>query len=181
MKDPSLLETISAEEFYETVFKENSRYVLNYVRAYVHEKVYVEDIVQETFLAAWKSIDKIQMYESTQAWLIATTKNIIKSHFRSEKKNRLVLGTLKESYSGKDKTEQDGGALFAGLGPADAIILKMFYIDHMSTREIAEALDIKESTTRSRLARARHKLEKSLDEKNLLKKIVDRCNILMFF
>lgn len=169
MKDAELLDNIGVDEFYETMYEEHFKYVMKYVRAYVRDRAYAEDITQETFLVAWNSVDKIQSYESVQAWLIATAKNIMKRHFRQKMQREHVLETLRDTYSRGSRAGQNGTALFADLNPADARILTMYYIQHMSLREIAKTLAIKDSTTRSRLARARSKLEKMMCEKNFLK------------
>lgn len=169
MKDTGLLDGISAYEAYQKIHNEHYETVLRYLLNRVPEKERAEDMAQETFFVAWKSIDMLRLHPNIRAWLIKTAHNIRRNDIRKEIKRRLILAALKEASS-KPSPRLN---LFAGLSPCDIQILTLHYVNHLSTREIANVLEIKESATRQRLFRARNRLEKLLDEKNLLKKFLD--------
>lgn len=181
MKDSTVLDHDGLDERCEAIFQENYIHIFKYVIKRVQDKEAAEDITQETFMVAWKSITKLLPHENIQAWLINTAKYVISSYNRMEKKHERALNTLRETRFVDASTEQDGRGLFSDLDPADAKILTLFYIDRMSTREIAKSLGTKEPAVRTRLFRARQRLEKKLGANNILKKFIDRCNILMFF
>jgi len=63
--------------------------------------------------------------------------------------------------------KQRGELLRAGLARIpldDQIALELAYLEGLTTRELAEVLDLNENTIRSRLARARDKLRAALAE-----------------
>lgn len=49
-----------------------------------------EDLVQETFIAAFKNFDKFQKKSSPKTWLFSILKNKITDHYRSKYKQNLV-------------------------------------------------------------------------------------------
>ena len=57
-----------------------------------------EDLVQETFLAAYKSFDKFQQKSHPKTWLLSILKNKIADHYRKQFK----LPTVNESDMGND-------------------------------------------------------------------------------
>ena len=168
MNGSALLDNISTDKAFIQLHQEHFKPVMKYLVAHTRDKHLAEDIAQETFLVAWNSMDKLLTHPNVQAWFITTARNLMMNQRRKQQKHKLLLSILKELHPGEYIAEQDDVDIFSGLSPADTQIISMYYIDHMDTRELAKALAIKESTARSRLARARNKLEKLLGEKGFL-------------
>ncbi len=55
-----------------------------------------EDIVQNTFLSAWKARDTYKGQASEKNWLYAILKNKIVDHFRKQGSNRITLASREE-------------------------------------------------------------------------------------
>lgn len=79
------------------------KWVANYADAlYAYTVVRVndvqlaEDIVQNTFLSAWKARDTYKGQASEKNWLYAICKNKIIDHFRKQSTNRISLATGEE-------------------------------------------------------------------------------------
>lgn len=62
----------------------------------VNDVQQAEDIVQNTFLSAWKARDSYKGQASEKNWLYAILKNKIVDHFRKQSSSRITLATGEE-------------------------------------------------------------------------------------
>ena len=73
--------------------------LFSYTFSKVRQKELAEDIVQETFVAAYESYDKFEGKSNVKTWLFSILKRKIADHYRSAyKKSRDVSPDLIESY-----------------------------------------------------------------------------------
>jgi RNA polymerase sigma-70 factor (ECF subfamily) len=129
-----------------------------------------EDLAQQTFLIAQRSLDQLRDPAAARAWLAA----ILRSCFlKSVRKRRpltaadreldltLVPGPIPEpSLVDTERLQTALDAL-----PADGkMILQMFYFEEQSYRDIAASLDVPIGTVMSRLSRAKEQLRRRLAE-----------------
>lgn len=131
-----------------------------------------EDIVQETFLRAWKYFDSFDAGSNCRAWLFRIMFNVI--NFREGKKTRLAETSLDD----EDRNiEYERGNVFA-FDPLKKIegrelmeatarlsadyraVLWLVVIEEFSYKEAAEILNVPIGTVMSRLHRARRELRK---------------------
>lgn len=127
-----------------------------------------EDLVQETFYHAWKSMDKVRDKAKARAWLFQTLR-FRYAHLVRDRSRR-----IRASVSTSDLAEQivdpgpspvirlvDRDALQVALNKLDedlkTPLLKVF-LQGLTCRETAEALNIPLGTVLSRIHRARRKL-----------------------
>jgi RNA polymerase sigma-70 factor (TIGR02943 family) len=65
----------------------------------VKDKGFAEDIVQETFLSAWRSKETYNGTSSEKNWLYAICKNKIIDHFRKQsRRSSIIVGKEEEIY-----------------------------------------------------------------------------------
>ena len=124
------------------------------------------DLISQTFLACVEGKDRIAG-DNVKAYLFAVARRRLADHFRSRARTPAVdfalssvidLGTgpvTQVSRRQRSELLRDG---LARIPLDDQIALELAYFEGLSTREIAEVLEIQENTVRSRLARAREKL-----------------------
>lgn len=67
-----------------------------YTAARVNDVQQAEDIVQDTFLSAWKARETYKGQASEKNWLYAILKNKIVDHFRKQSSSRITLATGEE-------------------------------------------------------------------------------------
>jgi RNA polymerase sigma-70 factor (TIGR02943 family) len=67
-----------------------------YTLARVNDVQQAEDIVQNTFLSAWKARETYKGQASEKNWLYAILKNKIVDHFRKQTSSRITLSTGEE-------------------------------------------------------------------------------------
>ena len=133
-----------------------------------------EDVAQDTFLAYYSSNDQFESEDHIRAWLIRVATNKAKNLKTSFwHRNRMSLPDLTswlETHApvDVDNLDQDSEEIFAavmGLPDKCRIIVHLFYYEDYSVKEIAEVLEIKESTVKSQLHRGRTILKNVLKEK----------------
>lgn len=73
-----------------------------YTMARVNDMQLAEDIVQNTFLSAWKGRDTYKGQASEKNWLYAILKNKIVDHFRKQSTGSLTLDAGKEGQYFED-------------------------------------------------------------------------------
>ncbi len=142
-----------------------------------------DDLVQETFMKAYRSIDSYHQGTNAKAWLFKILKNAFINEYR--RKSRLPDTVNYEDYLRVEDTDDDGvsGALvdiredvFSGMmgdevsGALNALpgdfrtVILLCDLEGFSYEEIAKIVDIPIGTVRSRLHRARNMLKEKLKD-----------------
>ncbi len=132
----------------------------------------VEDLAQETFLRAWKAFPgfEVRAKSKPSTWLLTIAVRLALSHRRKDGVRRaarpdLPMGTevpTPETEQSRRALGQAIGAAIDELPPSQRAVFVLQQYHGLSGREIAVALDISENTVKSRLSRARSRLQKSL-------------------
>lgn len=83
-----------------------SDYLYNYTVARVNDKVIAQDLVQDTFLAALKSMKNFKGEASERTWLISILKRKIIDYYRKINSNK-GKAEVRISYNNENETEGD--------------------------------------------------------------------------
>ena len=125
----------------------------------------IYDAIQETIIEAFKSIKKLKNTEAFKTWIIRILINKTNDIFRRKKhKKEILLEDIKNteilnSYEEKDIDNLlDFNFMRKQLKYEDSVIITLYYMEGFSVREISDALDMKESTVKSRLYRGRKQI-----------------------
>jgi len=141
-----------------------------------------EDLVQETYLRAYRSYDRFESGTNLRAWLfrILTNAHINRYRARQRRPEETELDDVEDLYlyrrirdesrfsmSAEDQLMQyfsEGEVVKAveGLPEAYRMAVLLADVEGFSYKEIAEILDIPVGTVMSRLHRGRKMLEKAL-------------------
>ena len=126
-----------------------------------------EDLVQETFMRAWKSLDSLQDYTAAKSWLITILRREYARTFERKVPkftdvDKVVVPEDSE-LEPEDRTEikllRQG---ILELAPKYREPLLMQVVLGYSCQEISEALDISKSAVMTQLFRAREQLKSKL-------------------
>lgn len=162
--------------FGEIVLKYQDR-VYNLCRHMLGNAHDAEDAAQDAFLKAYQALPKFRPDASLYTWLyrIATNtcidyrrKPVFESLFRSSASGEELVHDRASDEPSPERLYQSrqlDQALREGLGklsPKLRAIIILKEIEELSYEEIAETLDISMGTVKSRIARAREELQKSL-------------------
>ncbi len=150
----------------------------NFVFRFVSDRETAEDIVQETFLRAFRKRKEYRAIANFSTWLFTIAGNLAKSELRRRKRWRLFsLHRDDDSESGMelpDETYRPDKVAESSLADDqihDAIaslpenyrqVILLRDVEGMAYQEIAEIVDCPVGTVKSRVNRARLKLQQKL-------------------
>lgn len=171
----------SAEAFEQLVIKYQTA-VYNLCLRMTGDPEDAADMTQEAFLKAWRNLDSFQGNAAFSTWLYRLASNTCLDHLRSRKR-RPQLSLMMEDEDGEtqeldvaDPTPDPEAQVIAldeqsrlnealqSLEPEQRQILILRAVNGLSYTEIAQAMELKEGTVKSRLARARDQLRKILEK-----------------
>lgn len=127
-----------------------------------------EDVIQETVIEAYVKMHTIRKNESFKSWIRTILLDMIKTFYEKKAKKDIKIQTkLMENFE-KDnvnniiKTEQDMDfkMLLNKLEDEDRTIILLFYNDGYKVKEISKMLNMNVNTVKTKLSRARKKIEK---------------------
>ncbi len=179
-----LLETITHEELvekckrgdpsgYAALYNQHSKEVYNTIYRIVHHTAEAEDILQESFVAAFQAIGGFEHTGGFRAWIkrIAINKSI--TWLRKRKLQLVELdtgGIIVEDEEPIDekafvfKVEEVRRAIDA-LPEGDRTIVQLYLIENIPQVEIAQMMGVASGTIRIQYHRAKQKILKILKEK----------------
>ncbi|KXK51608.1 MAG: RNA polymerase sigma factor RpoE [Chlorobi bacterium OLB7] len=129
-----------------------------------------EDVVQETYLQAWKSFHKFQQGTNCRAWLFAILFNKIRHYHRARSTAKVVAVDdeilaqvpTPEAVSAEHIRDEDILAALEKIPVGYREVILLADVQEFAYREIAEILEIPIGTVMSRLSRARGLLRTGL-------------------
>ncbi|MFN6208518.1 MAG: RNA polymerase sigma factor [Planctomycetota bacterium] len=118
------------------------------------------ELVQETFLAAWKNLDQVERPVRIKAWLMGILRNQFSKQVSRETRHRHAALEAEPVGPLADRTLT--GSVQAAIGKLDEdqrLPILLVAMEGWTTEEVAELLDIPRGTVLSRLYRARQNLK----------------------
>lgn len=119
----------------------------------------VEDLVQETYLRAFKSLPAFRGEAPVRAWLLSIARRVCADHVRRRRRERRLLDRVRANTSPdrpmlRNHTEE----LLRELDDDRREAFVLTQVLHLTYEEAAAVLDCPIGTIRSRVARARRDL-----------------------
>jgi RNA polymerase sigma factor (sigma-70 family) len=133
-----------------------------------HEEA--EEIAQDSFLKAYRSLSGFKMKSSFSTWLYRIVYNTAISHVRLKKKGILSIEDFPADatdFIGSNSTEEEAEKEYRSalinfalqkINEEERGLVSLFYYDEMSTEEIADVTGISKSNVKVKLFRARQKM-----------------------
>ena len=141
-----------------------------------------QDMTQETFLKAWKNLSGFQFDAAFSTWLYRLASNCCLDYLRGLKRRPTVSLTVEnnqddeeimdvadhaptpEELTIRNEEHENLRIAMSLIDEEQRQILTLRVVNDLSYTEIAEILNVKEGTVKSRLSRARENLRKKLTE-----------------
>lgn len=148
---------VSQQEFVEVYYRHVDA-VYRVCYSFMKNKADTEDMVQETFLRLLSAGKRFENERHEKAWLIVTASNVCKDTLKKWwRKNENIEDFL--DIAAEPKQDDDILDVILQLPEEYKDAVYMYYYEGYSTVEIAEYARCPESTVRSRLMRAKKKLQ----------------------
>ena len=169
---------ISKRDHFSEMARQHHRNLLVFARALVKNEQAAYDIVQDSFVSAWKNAERFDRNKDFGAWMRGFVRNkwyeYLRKNNREVQTEDNVLEMMENQAQNWQSDRQDGGpSIFIRLEQclqklpenlADAV--KLSYTDGLTSDEASEKLNISSANLRKRLERARLKLKDCLEAKH---------------
>ncbi|MFJ4221946.1 RNA polymerase sigma factor [Curtobacterium luteum] len=153
------------------IVRRHSRLVHTVAMRVLHSRADADDVVQETFLAAWTNLDAIDDPAAISGWLVTTARR--RAYDRLRRAVRVPFDELDEAVPAPDRHAPAGVAERTSLVAAARDVLarmpapqrrcwELRHLDGLAYAEVATALDLPVSTVRGMLVRARETIAREL-------------------
>ena len=142
--------------------------LMTVARRYVRDQAEAEDVLQESFILIFKNIDSLKSEEALFSWMrqIVVHAALRKISRKSRKQTEFVIDEISEPYYDDHILESLSAEEILKeiekLPEGYRSVFNLYAIDGYKHQDIAEMLNIAESTSRSQLTKARRLLQRSL-------------------
>ena len=176
MKDPEInsgpVIMDTKEQGFESMVHAYSKDLYRYGYWLSRDSAIAEDLVQETFLRAWRAIDSLNDAKAAKSWLFTILRR--ENARRFEKKSAQaeltslddemmeVFATVDDDFANVDCLTVRAALRELPASYAEPLVLQV--IGGYSCDEIANIIDVKPGAVMTRVFRARQKLRKILEE-----------------
>lgn len=134
-------------------------------RRLCREPALADDLAQQTFLQAWRSVETLKSPAAFGGWLRRLAINTWLQRVRAERPmaSTTDIAELPEAAAEPTLTEQlDLDSVLATLPPDVRLCITLAYAERMSHREICEATGLPLGTVKSHITRGATRLRKLL-------------------
>ena len=158
----------------EEIYQEYARTVFKYLLSKTHDEDLAEELTQETFYQALKSIDRFDESCKISTWLCAIAKNQLLSYRRKHPEMK-TLEELEQAEFSVESAEQDAldalarvdlmKQLHSCLEPYREVMYQRIF-GNLSFKEIGEIMGKSENWARVTFYRGKEKLKKGMVEQD---------------
>jgi RNA polymerase sigma factor (sigma-70 family) len=163
-----------AQARFARLYREEGRAILEYALRRVEDREDAADVVAETFLVAWRRIGEVPLGEGARLWLYGVARLTLANLHRAQRRRTRLGARLAETL----RTELSAAAAPAGeaaevlramgeLGEDDRELLLLVSWEGLSPAAAAKVLGVTALAARSRLHRARRRLRKLVEEREM--------------
>ena len=164
---------------YELLYDAHARPVMAYLLRSGFSRADADDLIQETFSRAFRSLWTFDPARgSFRPWVATIARNVVRKrwsrrpapeNFDPELAEETLAGGDNPGVSAQEGEEFDAvRECVSALGEPWQRIVRLRYVEGLTTRGIAAATGIPEATVRSRLTEAQEKLRRCLQAKGVV-------------
>jgi len=155
--------------------KRHQAYVFTLALRFVKKREEAEEVAQDTFVKAYRSLGSFKMESKFTTWLYTICYHTAMTQLRKKKlvavsiddeANNIQLDN--QNYYNELSVEKKSRSFFIKkaidmLLPDDATIINLFYNGEQSLDEIATVMNMECNTVKVKLHRSRHRLKEKLE------------------
>jgi RNA polymerase sigma-70 factor, ECF subfamily len=161
------------EDGFSQVFDRYAPAILRYAQRRLDSREAAQDVVGDTFTAAWRHWDRHPAPEVLLPWLYAIAGNAVRDQRRSAQRQRRLTGRLATLRAAGPAADPGEGVVLgrsisqalAALPEADREVLRLVaWEGQTDARMLGLVLGLRPASARSRVLRARRRLRALLNE-----------------
>ncbi|WP_042273218.1 RNA polymerase sigma factor [[Clostridium] dakarense] len=131
-------------------------------KAILHNEEDIGDAIQETIIAAYKSVHTLKQATYFKTWLTRILINKCNDIIRNNQNIIFIESYKEEGYSDKTHDKLEFDEAFVKLSDDYKLALNLYYVEGFNSREISEILNENENTIKSRISRGKKQLKNFL-------------------
>lgn len=166
---------------FETIMRRHNQLLFRTARSIIRNDAEAEDVVQESYLRAWRALKTYRAESKLSTWLVRITTNEALGRLRHKSAQIIPLETAMMSSEPETRTALTDApehspeqtvqrsqmrklmeVYIDRLPEAFRTVFMLRAIEELSIEDVAQALDIPEATVRTRFFRARSLLRENL-------------------
>lgn len=160
---------------FEELYAAHYRRIVTYTRRRTGSIDDADDVVSATFLVAWRRLEDLVSADEPLAWLYRVAYLTLLNHRRDAQRTGRLADKAAGEYSNPaatiESTVEARGRLAQVVGAAETLsemdreLLRLVAWEELTHSEIAEILGISRVLVRTRLSRARRRLQTAYDKR----------------
>ncbi len=163
------------DEAFGVIFEQHSRFIYKFIYTMLGERSAAEELTQETFLAAYKSIQGLRGEAQLRTWLCGIAKNVVYKSLRSRRKEGMNSGEQIESLGAADDknlppdrevlSRELNHLIRSALARLDAdkrLVFTLKELQHLSYKEISDITGAAIPKLKTDLHRAKLEMRRAL-------------------
>ncbi|MCM3786445.1 RNA polymerase sigma factor [Neobacillus mesonae] len=158
------LQTDYSDELFEELYRAHADKAIRTATAITRSSASAADVVQETFMRVYRNLNVIDVNKPFEPWfnriLVNECNRYLEKHSRvvpSELEDEIALPTQQDRYAFDEHGEVY--EMVQRLDDQQRIPVILKYVNDYAEKDIAEMLDLNVNTVKSRLFKARKKLQ----------------------
>lgn len=159
------------EEAFETIYRRHARLVFAVVQRTAGGTGEVEDIVQQVFVAAWRSRDRFHPEQAgLSAWLMGITRHKVADTFAATARRTRIVEALSSDPlpTARDEVLDSAARMHVvseleQLAETPRQVLRLAVVGDLTHSQIAERLDLPLGTVKSHIRRSLIKLRSGFE------------------
>lgn len=150
----------------EALFRQSYRPIVQALALACGDLAAAEDATQEAFAQAWLRWNRIARYDNPGAWVRRVAINKLRNAHRSRRRGEAAVERLNSEISTAESLPEPEPDLVLGLQRLpykQRLCAVLYYVDGLSTAEVAQAMGISQGSVSQHLNRARTALRAYLE------------------
>ncbi len=142
---------------YEALLASCRTAVERWIKAKISSHADAEDILQETYLAAFRGFAGLRNRDAFLPWILGIARRKCADYYRSQAAGRIIFTDRLPERAEEIPEDNAVEETLEHLPERDRLMLRLFYLDMLSQKQIAGRLRIPEGTVKSRMNAARNR------------------------
>lgn len=160
--------TLGDSTAFETLMRRHEKRIFHLLRRFTRDPALAEDLCQDTFLRAWRKLDRFEGRGAFGGWLSKLAYNVFLQHARRPPQPDRSLDDPDRTWAAEEALAgpelaldtPDLDRLLAAVSPAEQELLVLTYAAGLSAGEIADMLGSTTGTVKSQIHRAKDKIRR---------------------